>query len=48
MLPVRPRGEGVRGNRPPAVLVEKIPVWVLTGVDTVGVAMFLYVTMLCE
>jgi hypothetical protein len=34
----RPRGEGVRGMRPPAILVEKIPWWVFTGVETRGVA----------
>ena len=31
-------GEGVRGIRPPAVFDEKIPRWVLTGVDTAAVA----------
>lgn len=30
------RGDGVRGMRPPAVRVEKIPVWDLTGVDMVA------------
>lgn len=30
----RERGEGVKGIRPPAVRVEKSPVWDLTGVDT--------------
>jgi hypothetical protein len=28
-------GEGVRGIRPPAVLEEKSPWWLFTGVDTV-------------
>lgn len=31
-------GEGVRGMRPPAVRVEKSPVWDLTGVDIAAVA----------
>lgn len=31
---VRARGEGVKGIRPPAVRVEKSPVWDLMGVDT--------------
>ena len=31
---VRVRGEGVKGMRPPAVRVEKSPVWDLMGVDT--------------
>lgn len=31
---VRVRGEGVKGIRPPAVRVEKSPVWDLIGVDT--------------
>jgi hypothetical protein len=38
-LVVRARGEGVNGIRPPAVLVEKMPWWLLRGVDTCGVAM---------
>lgn len=33
-----PRGEGVRGIRPPAVREEKSPLWDLIGVDTVAVA----------
>ena len=33
------RGEGVRGIRPPAVRVEKIPLRLLTGVKTAGLAM---------
>jgi hypothetical protein len=31
---VRVRGEGVRGIRPPAVRVEKSPMWDFMGVDT--------------
>ena len=31
-------GEGVRGNLPPAVLVENIPWWLLIGVATTEVA----------
>ena len=31
---VRDRGDGVRGILPPAVLVENMPVWDLTGVHT--------------
>lgn len=34
----RGRGEGVRGTRPPAVRVEKIPVWDFTGVQIAAVA----------
>jgi hypothetical protein len=30
----RARGEGVKGIRPPAVRVEKSPVWDFIGVDT--------------
>jgi hypothetical protein len=33
-LVVRLRGDGVKGIRPPAVRVEKSPVWDLMGVDT--------------
>lgn len=32
LLAAQERGEGVRGIRPPAVRVEKIPVWDFTGV----------------
>ena len=32
-------GEGVNGMRPPAVLEEKRPWWLFTGVQTEGVAM---------
>ena len=39
-LVVLVRGEGVRGMRPPAVRVEKMPWWLLRGVDTDAVAMF--------
>lgn len=35
---MRVRGEGVRGMRPPAVRVEKMPVWLFNGVDTEEVA----------
>jgi len=38
---VRVRGDGVKGIRPPAVRVEKSPVWDLIGVDT-AVAMLQY------
>lgn len=31
-------GDGVRGIRPPARWVEKMPRWLLEGVDTDGVA----------
>lgn len=31
-------GDGVRGIRPPAVFVLKMPWWLLRGVDTDGVA----------
>ena len=31
-------GEGVRGIRPPAVRVEKMPWWLLRGVDIAAVA----------
>ena len=34
MAVVRARGDGVKGNRPPAVRVENMPVWDLIGVDT--------------
>ena len=37
-LVVRVRGDGVRGMRPPAVLVEKMPWWLFKGVDTDAVA----------
>ena len=37
-LVVLVRGDGVNGIRPPAVLVEKIPWWLLRGVDTEAVA----------
>ena len=37
-------GEGVNGMRPPAVLEEKRPWWLFSGVDTAGVAM----TMCCD
>ena len=33
-LVVRVRGDGVRGMRPPATRVEKMPWWLLAGVDT--------------
>ena len=39
-LAVRLRGDGVRGNRLPAVLDEKRPWWLLSGVDTEAVAIF--------
>jgi hypothetical protein len=38
LLAVLVRGEGVRGKRPPAVFVEKIPRWVFKGVETSTVA----------
>lgn len=38
LVAARERGEGVRGIRPPAVRVEKIPVWDFTGVQIVTVA----------
>jgi hypothetical protein len=34
LVVVRCRGEGVRGIRPPAIRVEKRPLWDLRGVDT--------------
>ena len=37
-LAVRFRGEGVSGKRPPAVLEEKRPWWLLSGVDIEAVA----------
>lgn len=37
-LVVRVRGDGVRGMRPPAVRVEKIPWWLFRGVDIEAVA----------
>ena len=37
-LVVLVRGDGVRGMRPPAIRVEKMPRWLLIGVDTVAVA----------
>jgi len=42
---VRVRGEGVKGIRPPAVRVEKIPAWDLIGVDT-AVAILQYQGMI--
>ena len=38
---VRARGEGVKGMRPPAVRVEKSPMWDLIGVD-IAVAILHY------
>ena len=38
MLTVLTRGDGVKGIRPPAVLAEKRPWWLLKGVDTDVVA----------
>lgn len=35
---VRVRGDGVKGMRPPAVRVEKMPAWLFKGVDTDEVA----------
>lgn len=32
------RGDGVRGIRPPAVFVLKMPWWLFSGVDTIDVA----------
>lgn len=37
-LAVLVRGDGVRGIRPPAVRVEKMPWWLLRGVETAAVA----------
>lgn len=37
-LVVLVRGDGVRGIRPPAVLLEKRPWWLLRGVETEAVA----------
>lgn len=37
-LVVRVRGDGVRGMRPPAVRVEKMPWWLFRGVDIEAVA----------
>jgi hypothetical protein len=38
------RGEGVKGIRPPAVFVEKRPLWLLRGVEIVAVAIaYVYV-----
>lgn len=37
-LIVRVRGDGVRGMRPPAVRVEKMPWWLFRGVETEAVA----------
>jgi hypothetical protein len=37
-LVARARGEGVRGIRPPAVLVENRPTWLLDGVEICAVA----------
>jgi hypothetical protein len=42
---VRVRGDGVKGMRPPAVRVEKSPVWDLIGVDT-AVAILQYQGMI--
>ena len=42
---VRVRGDGVKGIRPPAVRVEKSPVWDLMGVDT-AVAILRYQSMI--
>lgn len=41
-LAVRLRGDGVKGKRPPAVLDEKRPWWLLRGVDTEAVAIVQY------
>ncbi len=41
-LAVRVRGDGVSGIRPPAVRVEKMPWWLLRGVDTEAVAILQY------
>ncbi len=41
-LVVRVRGDGVRGIRPPAVRVEKMPWWLFRGVDTEAVAIMRY------
>lgn len=38
LFDVAREGEGERGTRPPAVRVEKIPAWDLTGVCTTAVA----------
>ena len=38
MLVLRSRGDGESGIRPPAVLVEKRPWWLLSGVDIEAVA----------
>ena len=40
-LAVLARGDGVRGIRPPAVLVEKMPWWLFKGVETDAVAIAL-------
>jgi hypothetical protein len=40
-LTVLALGEGVNGMRPPAVLEEKRPWWLFSGVDTKGVAMLM-------
>lgn len=37
-LVVLVRGDGVRGMRPPAVLLEKRPRWLFDGVETEAVA----------
>ena len=37
-LVARVRGDGVRGMRPPAVRVEKMPWWLFKGVDIEAVA----------
>jgi len=41
-LEVLVRGEGVRGIRPPAVLLEKMPCCFFKGVDTDAVAIVIY------
>lgn len=41
-LAVRVFGDGVRGIRPPAVRVEKMPWWLLRGVDIAAVAIVWY------
>lgn len=45
-LEVLVQGEGVRGMRPPAVLLEKMPRWLFKGVDTVAVAIVIYVVQM--
>ena len=41
-------GEGLRGIRPPAVLEEKSPWWLFTGVDAVTEAMVIYDQSRCK